>query len=143
MGTPTNSRLQVVISHLRSAIESVIERDKIDFGEIRQAVQWLQRASNAGPDPMHGDLLQTAVMLFVQPALNAALGGAYAHPEKDGATPWDMEGPAYLPGAPLLQSHCVLPIRPDEPGEPLIISGVVRSTTGKPLAGAIIDVWQN
>jgi catechol 1,2-dioxygenase len=69
-------------------------------------------------------------------------GAAYAHPEKDGASHWEMEGPAYIPGAPLLESPAVLPMRPDEPGEPLIVSGTVRSTAGEPLPGAILDVWQ-
>ncbi|MEV0386309.1 hypothetical protein [Nonomuraea sp. NPDC050643] len=59
--------------------------------------------------------------------LKATEGAAYAHPEKDGASHWEMEGPAYLPGAPLLESPAVLPMRPDESGEPLIVSGTVRS----------------
>ncbi|MEV4360243.1 hypothetical protein [Nonomuraea sp. NPDC049625] len=33
-------------------------------------------------------------------------------------------------------------MRPDEPGDPLIVSGTVRSTSGEPLPGAILDIWQ-
>ncbi|MFJ9908339.1 hypothetical protein ACIRVK_36695 [Streptomyces sp. NPDC101152] len=54
-------------------------------------------------------------------------GKAYADPEKDGASTFMPTGPAYAP---------------DEPGEPLIVSAVVRSTSGKPLAGAVVDLWQ-
>jgi hypothetical protein len=69
-------------------------------------------------------------------------GATYAHPETDGASYWEMEGPANLPGAPPLDSPAVLPMRPDEPGEPLIVSGTVRSTTGEPLPGAVLDLRQ-
>lgn len=51
-------------------------------------------------------------------------------------------GPAYVPGAPEIDNPGVLPMAPDEPGDTLFVSGVVRSTTGKPLAGAVIDFWQ-
>lgn len=33
-------------------------------------------------------------------------------------------------------------LRPDEPGTPLIVRGLVRSIDGKPLAGAELDTWQ-
>jgi catechol 1,2-dioxygenase len=78
----------------------------------------------------------------VKAVLRGTEGATYAHPETDGASHWEMEGPAHLPGAPLLDSPAVLPMRPDEPGEPLIVSGTVRSTTGEPLPGAVLDIWQ-
>ncbi|MFJ8019354.1 hypothetical protein [Streptomyces sp. NPDC096311] len=57
------------------------------------------------------------------------------------------EGPFFVPGVPLLQpigpgASYVLPMRPDEPGQPLIVRGQVRSLDGKPLAGAELDTWQ-
>ncbi|MFF7843865.1 hypothetical protein ACFZC6_34470 [Streptomyces ossamyceticus] len=69
-------------------------------------------------------------------------GRAYAHPEKDGASTWMATGPAYVPGAPRIDNPGVLPMAPDEPGETLLVSGTVRSTSGKPLPGAVIDLWQ-
>lgn len=62
-------------------------------------------------------------------------------------TPTNPEGPYYIPAAPLLQptgpgASYVLPMRPDEPGTPLIVRGLVRSIGGKPLAGAELDTWQ-
>lgn len=78
----------------------------------------------------------------ISSVLKGAEGATYAHPETDGASHWEMQGPAHLPGAPLLNSPAVLPMRLDEPGEPLIVSGTVRSTTGEALPGAVLDVWQ-
>ncbi|WP_433519638.1 hypothetical protein ACQP2T_31260 [Nonomuraea sp. CA-143628] len=135
MGNP-QSRLQVVFSDLRRAVDDVIGKHQVTPEELFQAIGWVQRAADAGELPQAG-------VLFVKAALKATEGAAYAHPEKDGAGHWEMKGPAHLPGAPLLESPAVLPMRADEPGEPLLVSGTVRSTSGEPLPGAILDVWQN
>ncbi|MPY62115.1 dioxygenase family protein [Streptomyces spongiae] len=62
-------------------------------------------------------------------------------------TPSNPEGPYYVPGAPLLKpvgpgASYVLPMRSDEPGTPLIVSGQVRALDGQPLAMAELDTWQ-
>jgi catechol 1,2-dioxygenase len=132
-----NERLRLVFGDLREAILDVFVKDQITPMELWEAIGWFQRVADAG------ELEQLLVLLFVQEALNVTFGASYAHPEKDGATPYDMEGPAHIVGAPILQSPCALPMRADEQGEPLVVSGVVRSTTGAALPGAIIDVWQN
>jgi len=53
-----------------------------------------------------------------------------------------IEGPFYIPGAPSAEGSTHLPMRPDEPGERLTFTGAVRATSGEPLAGAVLDVWQ-
>lgn len=56
-------------------------------------------------------------------------------------SPEAVEGPFYLPGAPLLAtSH--MPQRPDERGSPLILHGAIRDPSGAPVANAEVDVWQ-
>jgi len=135
MNKPPESRLQVVLAGLRRAVDDVILRHRVTPEELFAAVDWLRRVADAGELPF------TSV-LFLKSALQATEGAGYAHPETDGASPWEMEGPAHLPGSPELPSPAVLPMRPDEPGEPLLVSGTVRTTTGAPLSGAVLDVWQ-
>src|SRR5262249_6605973 len=43
--------------------------------------------------------------------------------------------------APLLTEPFEMPRRPDERGEPLILSGRVTTPDGRPLAGAVLDIW--
>jgi protocatechuate 3,4-dioxygenase beta subunit len=51
----------------------------------------------------------------------------------------DIRGPFYREGAPLRERFCP----PDEPGEPLALSGVVTGLPScGPLSGALLDVWQ-
>jgi catechol 1,2-dioxygenase len=62
------------------------------------------------------------------------------HPHRPGATPASVEGPFYREGAPSIQVGRLADAT--EPGDPLIVTGQVKdATTGKPLAGAIVDVW--
>jgi catechol 1,2-dioxygenase len=56
-------------------------------------------------------------------------------------TPEQMEGPVYFPGAPEISNPGALPMRPDEEGTPLIVSGRVLSADGAPLVGAELDIW--
>ncbi|MDI5962138.1 dioxygenase family protein [Streptantibioticus silvisoli] len=135
MSKPAGTRLQVVFADLRRAVDDVIAKHRVTMEELSAAVRWVQQAADAGELPL-------ATVLFVKAVLKGTEGAGYAHPESDGASSWEMEGPAHLPGAPLLDSPAVLPSRPGEPGEPLIVSGSVRSTAGEPLPGAVLDVWQ-
>ncbi|HEX4180941.1 MAG TPA: catechol 1,2-dioxygenase [Caulobacteraceae bacterium] len=57
-----------------------------------------------------------------------------------GATPRTIEGPLYVAGAPLVESGVRIDDGSD-PGETLIMHGVVRDTNGNAIAHAIVDVW--
>ena len=75
--------------------------------------------------------------------LEALMKRAFA-PEGAGVsdrTPDDIEGPFYFSGAPIIDNPGALPMRPGEPGTPLIVSGVIRGGDGAPLAGAELDIW--
>ena len=60
---------------------------------------------------------------------------------KSGGTPRTIEGPLYVAGAPLSKFEARLDDGTDA-AVPLFMRGQVRDTDGKPLAGAIVDVWQ-
>ncbi len=62
------------------------------------------------------------------------------HDNPEGGTETNLEGPLYVPGAPEKANGAVLGVDPD--GETLFLSGRVLSPSGKPIAGAIVDVWQ-
>jgi len=55
-------------------------------------------------------------------------------------TPRTIEGPLYVAGAPLAKGEARLDDGTDD-GEVLIMHGQVRDISGKPVAGAIVDVW--
>ena len=53
-------------------------------------------------------------------------------------TPTQIEGPYWLPGSPQRSNL----VEPGIPGEPIVLSGVVRTAKGSPVEGAWVDVWQ-
>ena len=75
-------------------------------------------------------------MMVVSLAQARASGEARGATEATEAT---VEGPFYWPGAP----ECKLgaDIGEGVPGEPTLYMGRVTDTDGKPLAGALLDVW--
>ena len=58
----------------------------------------------------------------------------------EGGTPRTIEGPLYVAGAPLSKGEAQLDDG-TEPGEVLFMDGQVRDLNGRPVAGAIVDVW--
>jgi len=58
-----------------------------------------------------------------------------------GGTPRTIEGPLYVAGAPMSQGEARLDDGTD-PGVPLFMQGQIKDVDGKPLAGAVVDVWQ-
>jgi catechol 1,2-dioxygenase len=120
-----NERLKTIYDDLTEAIGHVIVKHGVSEQEFETAVNWLVDLGNAGEIPLY------AMQAFGLPLAQA----------NHGASTWYPAGPAYVPGAPLLDRPYVLPQRPDERGEILFVAGTVRSTTGEPISGALIDIW--
>lgn len=59
-----------------------------------------------------------------------------------GVTEATVVGPFYVPGSPLRDFGASIVDDPD-PGPRVILSGRVTDTGGRPLPGALLDVWQN
>jgi protocatechuate 3,4-dioxygenase beta subunit len=57
-----------------------------------------------------------------------------------GATETTVLGPFHVSGAPRYPNGANICL--EKKGEPLVVSGRVTDTNGKPVAGALLDVWQ-
>ena len=62
------------------------------------------------------------------------------HRSRDGSTEATVLGPFHVAGAPRLEMGADL--RKDAAGEPCTVSGRVLDAAGRPVAGALLDVWQ-
>ena len=65
---------------------------------------------------------------------------AINHRKPGGATETTVLGPFYVSGAKDMPMWA--DIAGDAPGEPAYVSGCVLDVNGKPIAGAVLDVWQ-
>jgi catechol 1,2-dioxygenase len=125
----TTPRVQAIFEEVRAALLRVIAENRVTWEEYRAATGFLAEAGRRDFEiPM---LLDVCLGQAVDDLTHAHEG-----------TECNVEGPFYVPGAPSLQPPYRLPRRPDEPGARLVVSGTVRSTDGRPLAGATLDVWQ-
>lgn len=59
-----------------------------------------------------------------------------------GSTENTVLGPFYIPGAPQRSNGDSI-VDTELGGEPLVVSGTVRSLDGRPLAGATVDIWES
>jgi catechol 1,2-dioxygenase len=130
--TPTNNtRLAAIVDDVVGALRDVITTHRVTWDEYRVATEWLMSAGQQGFE----------IPLFLDVFLSTTVDAVQS--PGDGGTESNVEGPFYIADAPLLARPYVLPRREDEPGEILVFSGSVTSTDGSPLAGALIDVWQD
>jgi catechol 1,2-dioxygenase len=121
--------VEAIFTDVIDALTGIIEKHRVTWDEYRAASEWLTAAGSQGFEiPLMLDVFLST------PVDNVNAAGV--------GTESNVEGPFYVPGAPILEQPCVLPKRVDEPGEPLVFSGTVRSVDGSPLAGATLDVWQ-
>jgi catechol 1,2-dioxygenase len=124
-----SARLEAVFDELVGELRALIRRRKIAYAEYHRALEFLAEVGRAGEIPLLLDVfLETTV-------------DEVSHGGRQG-TESCLEGPYYVAGAPELARPYVLPQRAAEPGEVLVFSGTVRSTDGRPLEGAELDLWQ-
>lgn len=124
-----SERTSEIVAALVDSIRTVIKDEKVDYEEYHAATQFLVRLANSGEIPL-------LLAVFLEANVDEV-----THASSKGSTT-TIQGPYYIPGAPVLEAPVKLPRRPDEPGEVLVVSGTVRGLDTRPLAGAELDMWQ-
>jgi len=125
----SSDRANEIVDALVESTRAVITDHEVNYAEFHAAVQFLVRVGDSREIPL-------LLAVFLERTVDDV-----THTASESSTT-TIEGPFYVPGAPLLQAPCKLPRRPDEAGETLVISGTVRNADGHPLSGAELDMWQ-
>jgi catechol 1,2-dioxygenase len=125
-----NERVATVAGDILDAIRMQLEKHQINHAEYRAAWSWLIGLAQSGEVPLFLDVFFEAAVERI------TYDGA---PGSQGT----VEGPYYLDDAPELTTRpYVLPMRDDEIGEPIVVTGRVLGLNGAPVAGATVDMWQ-
>lgn len=124
-----DARATKIVGDAIDSLKDVIGRHQVTLGEFHDAVGFVRGVVQDGELELLAAVLFEAV---VDEASESAAGG----------TASNVEGPFYVAGAPWLDADGALPMRRGEPGEQLRFSGTVRSTDGRPLTSATVDIWQ-
>lgn len=126
---PRTKRTAEVVGTLLQRLWGAMAELDVSYEEYDAAKSWLIAVGEAGEWPLLLDVL------FEHVVERSAAARSKAGPSS-------IQGPFYVPDAPLLGSKGTVPMRPDEPGQRLVIRGRVLSTDGRPIPGAVIDHWQ-
>jgi catechol 1,2-dioxygenase len=128
-----DTRAAVIVSDIVEGLREVIRRHGVTYPEYRRAIDFLGAAGERGELRLLCDVLFESVVDQISAST-------------PGTTDSNVEGPFFAAGAPTIEPGADgvarLPMRPDEAGDRLVFTGVVRSTAGEPLPGAVLDVWQ-
>jgi catechol 1,2-dioxygenase len=130
-GRPVDPRLHAIVKRVVADLHATVRDLEISEPELRRALAFLTELGTAGEWQLFSDVL----------GISVAVDSGSHHPAGE-ATVSNVEGPFYRPDAPLASPPVAL-CASDEPGEVLLVSGRVRAAAdGRPLGGALLDVWQ-
>ncbi len=126
-GTPPE-RVSAVVKAVLDGVHQAIRTQQVTYPEFAAAKQWLIEVGEGGEWPL---LLDVFVEHEVEAVAAASQQGSKG----------SILGPYYLPDAPKLPAATTLPMRDDEQGTPLVLTGQIRDTAGNPVPGAELDIW--
>jgi hydroxyquinol 1,2-dioxygenase len=122
--------MQSAIKHLHAFVRE-IEPTEAEWFTV---IDWLTRTGKMCTEKRQEFILASDVLGV------SMLVDAINHRLPTGATPTTVEGPFHIPGSPQLSDGANM--AEGAPGVPCFVSGVVRDRSGKPVGGALVDVWQ-
>ena len=127
-GVVDTARVNYLASKVIKGLNDIVLEDKVSYEEYNALKAWLIKVGNDGEWPLFLDV-------WLEHSVEEV---ANEHREGSKGT---IEGPYYIEGSPELPWNGTIPMRDDEPGDPLVFSGQVRAVDGTPLAGAKVELW--
>lgn len=122
------SAAAAVIEDLEKVLIDFMRKHRITHDQYRAATQVLIDSIKQGEESLLLDVF------FEAEATDIGNVGRQGSPEA-------IEGPFYMPGAPMLDRPCVMPMRDGERGDILFFSGRITDTSGRPIPAAELDLW--
>jgi len=131
-----SSRLKTVINRLLLDTVKIIEDLEITQDEFWKAVDYLNRLGGRN----EAGLLVAG--LGLEHYLDLLQDAKDEHAGLAGGTPRTIEGPLYVAGAPIAEGEARMDDgSEDDVATVMFLHGQVTDTDGRPVAGAIVDLW--
>lgn len=127
-------RLRKVMTALVKHVHAFVREIEPTEAEWATAIDWLTRTGKMCTDKRQEFILFSDVLGV------SMLIDAINHRFDSGATPTTVEGPFHVPASPEFADGADM--ARNAPGVPCFVTGLVRDLDGKPIAGAMLDVWQ-
>jgi catechol 1,2-dioxygenase len=134
---PEDARLQQIITSLVKHMHAFVREVELTEEEWFKGIQFLTRTGQ-----MCDDKRQEFILLSDTLGVSI-LVDAINHRKPQGATESTVFGPFHRQGAPPLAHGTNIARGPEaQTGEPTVVRGRVTDPAGKPIAGAVLDIWQ-
>lgn len=125
-----NQRAIKLFDEFTELVREFASRNKLTPGEYHSVMKYLMDLGEAGEWPLWLDAYFESTI----ESINYGTGDW---------TSSAVLGPYHKEGAPLVTDRpAILPMRPDEPGQPMQFTGTIRDRDGNPVPGALADIWQ-
>lgn len=125
-------RTKQILRRLTQALFEVMDEYDVTEDEFWHALNFVGRG---GPE-----LGLWAAGLGIEHFIDLRLDAADRAEGRLKGTPRTIEGPLYVAGAPLEKGQARIDDGTDD-GEVLLMHGLVKDVSGKPIPGAIVEVW--
>jgi hydroxyquinol 1,2-dioxygenase len=127
-------RLRKIMTSLIEHLHRFVRDVDLTETEWLTAINWLTRTGKMCTDKRQEFILASDVLGV------SMLVDAINHRLESGATPTTVTGPFHIHDSPELKNGANM--AGGAPGIPCFVSGVVRDLDGKPIRGAMLDIWQ-
>jgi catechol 1,2-dioxygenase len=133
----SDPRIQQIVSSLIKQMHAFVREVELTEEEWFKGIQFLTRVGQ-----MCDENRQEFILLSDTLGVSI-LVDAIAHRMPEGATESTVFGPFHCEGAVVLEHGTNIARGPEvEKGEPVVVRGRVTDPSGKPIQGALLDVWQ-
>jgi len=131
-GAETSPRTRELMSSLARHLHDFVRETGLTHAEWQAALQFLERTGDI-TTPQRNEFVLLSDVLGLSSLVDMINSS-------ENGTSSSVLGPFHLRGAPEIQMGADL--KGEHPGEVVLVSGQVRSSTGDIIAGAELDVWQ-
>ncbi len=130
-------RLQQILTSLIKHMHAFVREVELTEAEWFKGIEFLTRTGQ-----MCDENRQEFILLSDTLGVSI-LVDAINHRMPEGATESTVFGPFHRNGAPVLEHGANIARGPEaEKAEPVVVRGRVTDPSGKPIAGALLDIWQ-
>lgn len=130
-----DERLRTVMTSLTRHLHAFAREVRLTEEEWFAGIRFLTEAGHITDDKRQEFILLSDTLGL------SMLVTAQSNPKPAGCTEATVFGPFFVEGAPVFPNGA--DISNGAPGQPCWVSGQVRDSSGRPVAGALLDVWQS
>jgi catechol 1,2-dioxygenase len=130
-----SDRTKTIVNRLMRDLFFAIEDLEIQPEEIWKALDWVTATGKSNEWGL------VAAGTGLEHFLDLRMDEAEEKAGISGGTPRTIEGPLYVEGSPESETYAELETVPEENAERLYMQGTVVDEDGKPVPGALVEVW--